>query len=179
MDETPRRSAQERSAASSSAPEGRDVVVRALGPGDRAELERFFRENDRPAVTAQFHPFPLTDERAEFITTAKHLDEYYGAFAAEGRMAGMAMLRGWDEGFEVPSLGVVVALDRQGRGIGRKLCEWAIRRAREKGCRRVRLTVRADNARARELYRSLGFRETSRTAAEGPGGERLVMMKDL
>jgi ribosomal protein S18 acetylase RimI-like enzyme len=158
---------------------GEEVSVRLLGPADRAELERFFRANNRPAVTAQFHPFPLTDERAEFITCAPHRDEYCGAFSREGRIVGMVMLRGWDEGYEVPSLGVVVGVAHQGRGIGRRLCAWAIGRAREKGCRRVRLTVQPGNARALGLYRSLGFREASREPATEPGGERLVMMKDL
>ena len=155
------------------------VSVRPLGPTDLAELARFFRGNNRPAVTGQFHPFPLTDERAEFITCAPHRDEYYAAFSREERIVGMAMLRGWDEGFEIPSLGVVVDIARQGRGIGRRLCDWAIGRAREKGCRRIRLTVQAGNAPALKLYRSLGFREASRDPAADPGGERLVMMKDL
>jgi len=156
-----------------------EVSVRALGPADRAELERFYRENNRPDVTAQFHPFPLTDERAEFIACAAHCDEYYAAFSREGRIVGMAMLRGWDEGYEIPSLGVVVDLACRGRGIGRRLCDWAIGRARERGCRRVRLTVQAGNAPALKLYRSLGFREESRGPAAEPGRERLVMMKDL
>jgi ribosomal protein S18 acetylase RimI-like enzyme len=179
MNESARRGAEAHHADGAGAPRGEEVSVRPLGPADRAELGRFFRENNRPAVTAQFHPFPLTDQRAEFIACAPHRDEYYGAFSREGRIVGMAMLRGWDEGFEIPSLGVVVGGALHGRGIGRRLCDWAIARAREKGCRQVRLTVRADNAPALKLYRSLGFHESSREPAAEAGGERLVMMKDL
>ena len=178
MAEPARRKAKKQSADGAQAPRAEEVTVRPLGPADLAELARFFRRNDLPAVTAQFHPFPLTEERARLIACATHRDEYVAAFSGEGRIVGMAMLRGWDEGFEIPSLGVVVDVARQGRGIGRRLCEWAVGRAREKGCRSVRLTVQPGNAPALKLYRSLGFRRVSREVTD-LDGERIVMMKVL
>jgi GNAT superfamily N-acetyltransferase len=42
-------------------------------------------------------------------------------------------------------------------GIGRKLVEWAIARAREKGCRLVQLTSDKRRRDAIRFYESLGF----------------------
>lgn len=53
--------------------------------------------------------------------------------------------------------GVRVERRRRGRGIGRRLFEWAIEQAREGGCRMVQLTT--DNSRpdALRFYQGLGF----------------------
>ena len=53
-------------------------------------------------------------------------------------------------------------------GVGRALVSAALKRARERGCRRVELDVDEDNVPARALYESLGFR--SGTGEPGHGG---------
>jgi GNAT superfamily N-acetyltransferase len=50
-----------------------------------------------------------------------------------------------------------VAERTRGRGIGRRLMAAAAARARERGCRRVELTVAPGNAAARRFYQALGF----------------------
>lgn len=52
-----------------------------------------------------------------------------------------------------------VRVDREfrGHGIGGRLFEWAIARAREQGCRLVQLTTNASRADARRFYERLGF----------------------
>lgn len=54
---------------------------------------------------------------------------------------------------------VVVAPSARGQGLGAKLVKQAERRARDRGCRGLRLEVREDNAAARNLYRRLGYDE--------------------
>lgn len=53
--------------------------------------------------------------------------------------------------------GVRVERRHRGRGVGRRLFEWAIEQAREQGCRMVQLTT--DNSRpdALRFYQGLGF----------------------
>jgi ribosomal protein S18 acetylase RimI-like enzyme len=91
------------------------------------------------------------------------------------------MLRGWDEGFDVPSFGVLVDHRTQGQGLGRRMTEFAIAEARRLGSRRVRLTVNESNQAAVHLYRSLGFEEVSRSEFAGPAGRdmKLVMKREL
>jgi ribosomal protein S18 acetylase RimI-like enzyme len=139
------------------------VELREIEPRDQAALETFFVENNRPEITETFHPFPLDAANAERIAVALRRDRYFAAFI-EDTIVGLGMLRGWDEGFEVPSFGVVVDYRAQGQGHGRALTAHALRLARELGSERVRLTVHPSNARAVALYESLGFRETGRNA---------------
>jgi ribosomal protein S18 acetylase RimI-like enzyme len=47
----------------------------------------------------------------------------------------------------------------RGRGIGRALLVAAEQRARDRGCAKLTLEVREDNARARGLYQERGFRD--------------------
>ena len=72
-------------------------------------------------------------------------------------MIGYGMLRGWDEGYEIPSLGIAIDPAQQGRGYGQRLMEFLHATARQHGAKRVRLRVHPDNHRAVELYRSLGY----------------------
>ena len=53
--------------------------------------------------------------------------------------------------------GVRVAADTRSRGLGRTLFEWAIGRARARGCHMVQLTSDKSRPDAIRFYRSLGF----------------------
>jgi ribosomal protein S18 acetylase RimI-like enzyme len=54
---------------------------------------------------------------------------------------------------------LIVLKPLRGQGVGRLLMNAAIKKAEEKGCSRLTLEVRKDNAVAQNLYRSLGFGE--------------------
>lgn len=43
------------------------------------------------------------------------------------------------------------------RGLGKRLLEWAIARARERGCRMVQLTTDKQRTKAKQFYESVGF----------------------
>ena len=53
--------------------------------------------------------------------------------------------------------GVRVAAEHRSRGVGRLLIEWAIERARSRGCRMVQLTTDKRRTDAHRFYESLGF----------------------
>lgn len=55
-----------------------------------------------------------------------------------------------------------VAPEHRGKGIGKRLIEWASGWARERGHRKIKLEVGEGNARARHVYESSGFREERR-----------------
>jgi ribosomal protein S18 acetylase RimI-like enzyme len=54
---------------------------------------------------------------------------------------------------------LIVLKPLRGKGLGRLLMNAAIKKAEEKGCGRLTLEVRKDNAVAQNLYRDLGFAE--------------------
>src|SRR6266446_3655367 len=75
---------------------------------------------------------------------------------AAGRVVAFGMLRGWEEGYAVPSLGIAVASDVQGRGYGKAMMTALANLARQRPANRIRLRVHRDNVRARRLYASCG-----------------------
>lgn len=159
----------------------RDLVsFGEIGPAHTAALVRFFARNDIAEVVGHFDPFPLSEETARRIADATGKDRYYGAFLGD-RIVAFSMLRGWDEGFEVPSFGIAVDRDLHGSGIGGRMTEWTIEQARALGAPRVRLSVYGSNRIAHELYRRRGFEEVERSPVERSGvkDERIVMLKEF
>jgi [ribosomal protein S18]-alanine N-acetyltransferase len=109
-------------------------------------------END----TEYFCPHAFNHETIEGIICNARRDLYY-VLTAKGEILGYGMLRGWDEGYDIPSLGIVIHPSARGRGLGRLLMHFLTAAARQEGAKKVRLRVRLDNARARSLYKSLGY----------------------
>ena len=75
----------------------------------------------------------------------------------DDRFQAYGMLRGWDEGFSVPSLGIYVAQELRGSGAARLMMEHLHVTARLSGAKRIRLKVYPDNLPAYKLYVSLGY----------------------
>lgn len=161
---------------------GKDIraTIRQIQISDYEELIRFFEENNRAEITKRFHPFPLTPQTVYQITRASHLDRYYSAIW-DGRIVGLCMLRGWDEGFDIPSFGVFVDYRCHGLGLGRLMTEFALDEARKLDCSTIRLSVYESNTNALNLYRAIGFREISREhlVLAGQADTKIIMIKDL
>jgi ribosomal-protein-alanine N-acetyltransferase len=155
-------------------------VFRRLGPDDLDALTTLFEENALPEVTSTFDPFPLTEGSAQELLRPGRDDRFYGAFD-EGRLVAFSMLRGWDDGYEVPSFGIFVDARSQGDGIGGRLTEWTIEQARLADAPSVRLSVYGSNERAIHLYSRLGFEVESRTDVERDGhhDEKVVMTRSF
>lgn len=157
-----------------------DLRFGRVGPEHADALVELFERNAVASITAGFDPFALSATKARWIALRHHADAYYLAICRE-QLVGMSMLRGFDEGYEIPSFGIFVDHLRHGEGIGRRLTAWTIDQARLQGCPAVRLSVYSDNPVARGLYASLGFIEQERCAADRGGTrvEKIVMRLGL
>lgn len=144
---------------------GRDLpACRLVQPDDACALGQLFERLRKQGVERFFHPHPLTEEAAAQRAAYVGKDVYC-VLQIGTELTGYGMLRGWDEGFEIPSLGLAVDSRQQGRGHGRRLMEFLHGIARQRGAKRIRLRVYPDNVRAMKLYRSLGYSfETNRDA---------------
>ena len=80
--------------------------------------------------------------------------------AVDGRPIGYAFALVGDSAVYVPEL--AVASSHRRRGIGTALLDAVAERAREGSAETLRLTVHADDERAREFYRASGFVEVTR-----------------
>jgi RimJ/RimL family protein N-acetyltransferase len=133
-----------------------NVSVRRLVPSDAQALAELFAGIATDPAAALFHPHPFTMEKAHEIANWSRQDIYLGLFM-NGALQGYGMLRGWDEGYDVPSLGIYLGPGTRGVGLARvfmqELHDWA----RKAGARRVRLKVYPDNTRALAVYRAMGY----------------------
>lgn len=156
------------------------ISIKAVQTSDYEGMALFFADNNRPEITRHFHPFPLDADSAYQITCMDKLNRYYLAMHG-GHIVGFCMLRGWDEGFAIPSFGVLVDYRYQGRGLGRQLTEFALEEAKRLNSPAVRLSVYESNIRARRLYEMLGFAEVSRepVTITGEPDTKIVMIKYL
>ena len=139
-------------------PKDESVRTRPLRPEDAEELGDLFDELAADPEARHFHPHPLTRAEAKRIAARSGIrDDLYFAAFIKGRLAGYGMLRGWDEGYVIPSFGVAVGVGYRGAGVGRTLLRYAISAARRRGARSVILKVHPSNASAWHIYESEGF----------------------
>jgi len=127
-----------------------------LDPRWQAALAEFFRALLDAGDEREFHPHPLTPDEAARLCSHEGDDLYYVLVDA-GRVLAYGMLRGWDEGYVVPSLGIAVHPLERGRGLGMLLMEFLHAAARRRGASRVRLKVYPRNVVALQMYRRLGY----------------------
>jgi ribosomal protein S18 acetylase RimI-like enzyme len=132
------------------------LEIVALRPSLREALVELFAAIERDGDARRFHPHPFTEAEAERRCRYQGQDEYYAVLQGS-RIVGYGMLRGWDEGYSVPSLGILVRAEARGQGIGKLLMEHLHLTARLRGASRIRLKVYADNHVARRLYERLGY----------------------
>jgi [ribosomal protein S18]-alanine N-acetyltransferase len=133
------------------------VEFRLLGPEWTQPLANFFQALVDQGDDGQFHPHPFTASEAERLTAYQGKDLYYVCVQGMEVLA-YGMLRGWDEGYAVPSLGIAVHPSMRGQGVGKAMMEFLHLAARRKGASRIRLKVYPGNTKAIKLYESLGYR---------------------
>jgi ribosomal protein S18 acetylase RimI-like enzyme len=130
--------------------------IRALSPALADALGAFFEDCVNSGADRHFHPHPLTREQATKLCNHTGKDLYY-AFVEGDRVLAYGMLRGWDEGFEVPSLGIAVAQSERRSGLARTLMSFLHTAARRRHAKRIRLKTYRSNHAAMQLYESLGY----------------------
>jgi ribosomal protein S18 acetylase RimI-like enzyme len=134
----------------------KDVHFERIRPELAPLLAAFFAELRDGGDARRFHPHGLDAEDARQIAHYRGEDEYL-ALTRGGAVIGYGMLRGWDDGFDVPSLGIALAPSARGHGLGRELMGLLHGVARAHGAVAVRLKVYPDNIIALRLYESLGY----------------------
>ena len=133
------------------------LQIRLVDASLAVPLTRFFEEIRVSGDDQFFHPHPFTAEEARRRAAYQGGDLYYVLVQGE-RILGYGMLRGWDEGYAIPSLGIIIAREARGTGLGALLMRFLHAAARSQGAERIRLKVYPDNAAAVALYQKLGYR---------------------
>ena len=74
------------------------------------KLTSFFELIKNKKEDKYFHPHPFNKKKAEELVNYKGNDLYF-LQTSENIICGYGMLRGWDEGYPVPSLGIIIHPD--------------------------------------------------------------------
>jgi len=120
------------------------------------KLTQFFGDIIANKDEEYFHPHPLSYEMAKKIAKYEG-DDLYFLQIKDNEITGYGMLRGWDDGFTIPSLGIVIHPSFRNKGLGRDFMDFLHNQAKVKGAAKVRLKVYPSNAGARHLYENLGY----------------------
>jgi len=105
-------------------------------------------------------PVDKVERRPRFETTIRRDDAQFFVAEDDGRMVGELSIE--VAGYGVADLGMMVAADARGRGIGSALLSAAIEWARGAGAHKVALQVWPHNEAGIALYRKFGFEEEGR-----------------
>jgi ribosomal protein S18 acetylase RimI-like enzyme len=121
------------------------------------ELADFLISFMNSSESKYFHPHPMDEQEARKIASYSGSDLYYGLFEDE-KMIGYGMLRGWDEGYIIPSLGIALKDTARGQKLGEMFMHFLHIVARVRGSKKVRLKVYPSNIAALNLYKKLGYK---------------------
>ncbi len=143
-----------------------------LNPSLVEPLTALFDEIQASGEAAFFHPHPFTKVEAERLCHYVGQDQYYVLLAGQS-ILGYSMLRGWDEGFLVPSLGIFIRAEARGQGLGRLMILHLHTVARLRQAPRIRLKVYRHNYPAKQMYEQFGY------IFEDGEGEQLIGFYEL
>jgi len=127
-----------------------------LRPGREQALAHFLADLAAAGDDAFFHPHP-GDVASLRVLAEQPGKDLYVVFVENDDVRAYGLLRGWNEGYEIPSLGIAVHPGARAHGLGRLVMEHLEAMARHRGAPAIRLRVHKDNARAIGLYESRGY----------------------
>jgi ribosomal protein S18 acetylase RimI-like enzyme len=133
------------------------LEIRIVNKAMEEPLKDFFVELETRGDEIFFHPHPFTPEEAIKRANYDGKDLYY-VLVSTGEILGYGMLRGWDEGYEIPSLGIAIRSSYRGKGLGILLMHFLHAAAKMRGASRIRLKVNAENSNAIRLYEKFGYK---------------------
>ena len=119
-------------------------------------LAAFFSIIKEQGDDLYFHPHPFTNEEAKQRANYQGKDLYY-LLVEEKRILAYGMLRGWDEGYQIPSLGICLHPEIRGQGFGKIFMQLLHAAAKKRGANKIRLTVDFNNYKAISLYQNMGY----------------------
>lgn len=136
---------------SRAAPDMVRLDLRSVGP-----LHAMLEMIEAAGEARWFRPHPFTPAYLEGLCGDGIADLHYVLRMGNTALA-YGLLRGWDEGYDVPSLGVAVHPHYRGKGLGASAMHFLHGAARLRGSPRIRLRVDRANEVATALYRGMGY----------------------
>jgi len=122
----------------------------------QSALAEFFDALEAAGTSEFFHPHPFNAQSAAERVNYRGSDVYY-VVTTGSHVIAYGMLRGWDAGYAVPSLGIALHPSVRRIGLSGTLMSVLHSEAKRRGAPRIRLRVYPKNTVALRLYVSLGY----------------------
>ena len=132
-----------------------NLKIREIEPSDEGRINEFF-DGMSGEVRSLFN---RNDHNRQGVLKQlkRPLDSrIYWIAEEDGKMLGYVFLLDTDTG--VPTMGIALAEDFRGRGLGKTMTRFVLDYARRMGKGGVQVTTHVANIRAQALYEAMGFR---------------------
>lgn len=150
-----------------------NVEIKSLYLSD-AEVLSTLLSKSSPVYSKHFIPFPFDLKSIESVLSKAIKDKFYGVFVS-GALVGFYMLRGFDEGYSIPSYGVWIAEEFSNKGLSTLTLQHAISFCKINSIKKIMLKVHPDNLVAKHIYEKFGFKQTG----TDPKNHHLIFHKDF
>lgn len=134
------------------------LEIKKLITDNTKELAQLLQSADED-YSQYFIPFTFDDETILRIISNAIKDQYYGIFV-DSKLAGFYMLRGFDEGYSIPSYGVWISEKYVNRGLSTFSLQHAISFCKLNSIKKLMLKVHPENQAAKHIYEKYGFKQT-------------------
>lgn len=141
------------------------ISIRPLIVTDAPSLCQLL-EAQTPAYLQFFTPFSFEVDHLHQLLARRKRDVWMG-LRWESDLIGFFLLRGWDEGFHIPSYGVLIDECFRGQGFGRLSLRVAKSIAILRNAPRLMLKVHPQNYEAKRLFENAKFKRTGLDSRTG------------
>jgi RimJ/RimL family protein N-acetyltransferase len=137
--------------------EFKEIEISELKPADADELAAIL-QNSGKEYSKHFIPFSFDSAVIKSLLSDARKDKYF-AVKADKEIAGFFMLRGFDQGYEIPSYGVWIAEKYSGLGLSQLTLLYSISFCKINGIKKMMLKVAPENSAAKHIYEKFDFRQ--------------------
>lgn len=134
------------------------LEIKRLNINQSEELANLLMDS-KQKYSQYFIPFSFDLETISEVLSKTIKDQIYGIYV-EDNLVGFYMLRGFDEGYSVPSYGVWISEKYSNKGLSTFTLQHAISVCKLNSIKKIMLKVHPDNITAKHIYEKYGFKQT-------------------
>ena len=136
--------------------ENTDLYLKELTPEELPNLKTLFTLLKDSSDKELFHPHPFTTDYAEWLCKYTGSD-YYSFVICNNTIVGYVMLRGWDEGYDIPTIGIYIIPEQRGKKLAIRILKLLEAEAKQRGANRIMAKVNENNTASLRAFTASGY----------------------
>jgi N-acetylneuraminate synthase/N,N'-diacetyllegionaminate synthase len=132
------------------------IILEEVFPGHEADLTLVFSRIHADGDEKTFHLHALDRETAKRICENGGRD-YCALVKCNGKTAGYTLLRGWEEGYDIPTVGIYILPEFRGKGLSACVLESLVLEARQRCASKMMAKVYRDNLPSLRAFQRAGY----------------------